>query len=164
MPIPLVELLNAFEGRGSFFFLGAGVSTPIVPMVGRLGELVLERALAASSFPVEPVQLDSIASRIVGEAKRELLRRLDSFDDVMRLRTELSERISPSAVHAIAIELLRPHTPSRCLQYEVFQLAKYSATILNFNTDAMANVLGAKHLVINVHGTSLSPKLRDDLV
>ena len=63
---PLQTLLSALEQPGSCFILGAGVSAPIVPLAGQLGDLVRKRLLATGSFPASPIPRDVISDRILG--------------------------------------------------------------------------------------------------
>ena len=158
----LDQFLRMFEAPGAFYFLGAGASYPIVPMAAKLGELVLEQVLALGHYPTTPVPLDLVASRIVGQAKQQL-RFVDPRNDDWVLRAELAERVSPGAVQAAAVGLLHPAKPDRCPQYEVFQLSTDPATFMNFNNDGLATAFCTKHIVLNAHGTSLDPPLRQAL-
>lgn len=41
-------------------------------------------------------------------------------------------------------------------QYQVFSIAKYRLSLINFNNDGLADRYCSQHVVVNVHGTSLS--------
>lgn len=155
----LDQFLRMFDEREALYFLGAGASFPLVPMADKLGELVLQQMLALGHYPTTPVPLDLVAERIVGKPKQRL-RQVDPLRDDLLLRAELAERISPSAVKAAAIGLLHRGKPDRCPQYEVFQLSTYPATFINFNNDGLADAFCTRHVVLNMHGTSLDPELR----
>jgi hypothetical protein len=158
----LDHFLRAFDGPSSFFFLGAGVSHPIIPMAAQLGSIVLREALALGHYPTERVQLDPVAERIVGSARAAYAR--GAWDVDARLRLDLMHRIAAGAVKALAISHLNRGVPEGpCPQYEVFQRAAHSGTILNFNNDGLASALCTRHLVLNAHGSSLSPAVRGAL-
>lgn len=166
-PEPLIlavidQFLNTLKGTNSVYFLGAGASSPIMPMADQLGVLALEQGLALGCFPVDRVILDPVAEHIVGRAKQKL-KLFPPWDDGLALRAELSERISGSAVQAAAIGLLHSGTPTQCPQYDVLQCAARPATILNFNNDGLASTFCTKHVVLNMHGTSLDPHQRQVL-
>jgi hypothetical protein len=128
-------------------------------MANALGELTLKNMLAMGHYPVNPIQLDPVAERILHDAKQNFQKHAP-FDDI---GAELSERLSGAAVQAMAINLLHPGKPTRCPQYEVFQLSTNSATILNFNNDGLADAFCSKHVVLNMHGTSIDPQQRNAL-
>jgi hypothetical protein len=158
----LDQLLRMLEEPNALYILGAGASYPLVPMAAKLGEIVLDQTLALGHYSTTPVPLDPIADRIVGQAKRRL-HWVNAREDGWLLRTELAERISPGAVQASAVALLHPGRPDRCAQYEVFQVSTYPATFMNFNNDGLADTFCPKHVVLNMHGTSLNPKQRQNL-
>lgn len=158
----LNQLLRMFEEPKALYILGAGASHPLVPMAVRLGELVLKQTLALGHYSTTPVPLDPVAMRIVEQAKQQL-RRASPRDGDWLMRAELAERISPSAIRASAVAMLHPGKPDHCAQYEVFQLSAYPATFMNFNNDGLADAFCTKHVVLNMHGTSLNPQLRQAL-
>lgn len=159
----LDPFLRMFEEPGACFFLGAGASAPIMPMAAQLGERVLDQVLALGHYPAAPVSLDPVAVRIVESAKTRH-HQGTRYDDDHWLRLELIERLSGGAIQAAAIGLLHPDTPERCPQYEVFQWSLYPATMVNFNNDGLADAFCTpRHLVLNVHGTSLPPDRRREL-
>ncbi len=149
----LQTLLSALEEPSSCFVLGAGASAPIVPTAAQLGAHVRKRLLATGTFPANPIPRDAISDRILGAAGRA------SFDlsDDASIEEEFVARLSPAAVRAAAVELLRPEASS-CAppQYQVFGLSKHRLSLINFNNDGLADRYCGQHAVINVHGTSLS--------
>lgn len=158
----LDQFLKTLEGFNSVYFLGAGASYPIMPMADPLGVLAIKQVLALGCFPVDRLILDPVAESIVGRAKQGL-KLCSPWNDYLVIRAELSERISGSAVQAAAIGLLHSGTPAKCPQYEVLQCMARPATILNFNNDGLASTFCAKHVVLNMHGTSLNPQQRQVL-
>jgi len=158
----LDQLLRMFEEPNALYILGAGASYPLVPMAVKLGELVLDQMLVLGHYSTTPVPLDPATDRLVAQAKQRL-HRVNPRDDGWLLRAELAERISSGAVQASTVALLHPGKPDRCAQYEVFQLSTYPATFMNFNNDGLADAFCTKHVVLNMHGTSLNPQLRQDL-
>ncbi len=160
-PLPLQTLLLALEEPGSCFVLGAGVSAPIVPLAAQLGSHVRRRLLSIGSFPASPIARDAIADRILGPVREHF----DRSDDSFAIEEEIVARhLSPAAVQAATVALLRPPVPLDApSQYAVFNLSRYRLSLINFNTDGLADHFCGAHAVINVHGTSLSAEQRASL-
>lgn len=166
MPAPncrataLRSFLEMFEEPGACFFLGAGASSPIVPMAAQLGEHALQQVLALGHYDAIRVPLDPVAERIVAHAKQRLRRAAGANGD-QQLLVELTDHLSGSAIQTAAIGLLRPDPPERCPQYEVFRGMWHPATFLNFNNDGLADAFCEdRHLVLNMHGISVAPESR----
>jgi hypothetical protein len=151
---PLQTLLSALEELGSCFVLGAGVSAPIVPLAAQLGAHVRKRLLAVGSFPASPIPRDVISNRILGPARTSF----DPHDDTFVIQEEIIARhLSPAAVRAATVALLRPEVPIYAPpQYRVFGLSRYRHSLINLNNDGLADEYCSQHTVVNVHGTSLS--------
>ena len=158
---PLQTLLSALEEPGSCFVLGAGVSAPIVPLAAQLGDLVRKRLLAIGLFPASPIPRDVISDRILGPVRPSLV----PNDDASAIQEEIIARhVSPAAVRAYTVQLLRPAAPIDAPpQYQVFNLSRYRHSLINFNNDGFANQYCSQHTVVNLHGTSLSPNDRSRL-
>lgn len=155
---PLEILLSALEDPGSCFVLGAGVSVPLVPLAAQLGAHVRRRLLATGLFPASPIPRDVISDRILGPVR-------PSFapnDDASAIEEEIIARhISPAAVRAAIMPLLRPVAPIDAPpQYQVFNLSRYRHSLINFNNDGLADQYCSQHTVVNLHGTSLSADYR----
>ena len=155
---PLQTLLLALEEPGSCFVLGAGVSAPIVPLAAELRFHVRTRLLSIGSFPTSPIARDAIADRILGP----VCEPFDQSDDTSVIEEEIVARhFSPAAVQAATVALLRPpallDAPP---QYAVFNLSRYRLSLINFNTDGLADHFCGTHTILNVHGTSLSTEQR----
>ncbi len=151
---PLQTLLTALEAPGSCFVLGAGASAPIVPLAAQLGSRVKKDLLAIGSFPASPIPRDVISDRVLGSART----RIDPNDHASAVQEEIIARhLSPAAVHAATVALLRPEAPIYAPpQYQVFGLSRYSHSLINYNNDGLADRYCSQHTVINIHGTSLS--------
>ncbi len=151
---PLQTLLSALEEPSSCFVLGAGASAPIVPTAAQLGAHVRKRLLATGTFPANPIPRDAISDRILGAVRTSF----GPSDDASAIEEELVARyLSPAAVRAAAVEVLRPEASSYAPpQYQVFGLSKHRLSLINFNNDGLADRYCSQHAVINVHGTSLS--------
>jgi hypothetical protein len=147
-------LLSALEEPSSCFVLGAGTSAPLVPIGGELSSIVRERLLAVGSFPANPVSRDEASNRILGPVQKYS----DQNCYSLAIQEALVERhLSPAAVHAAAIAVLRPEAPIYAPpQYQVFGLSKYRLALANFNVDGLASQYCSQHVVINMHGTSMS--------
>lgn len=147
-------LLSAFEEPRSCFVLGAGASAPIVPLAAQLGAHVRKRLLSIG-FPAIPIQRDAISERILGPVQT----CFNLNDDATAIQEEIvASHLSPAAVRAATVAVLRPNAPLYApSQYQVFNLSKYQLSLVNFNNDGFANqYCSSRHVVINVHGTSLS--------
>ena len=157
-PPPLRTLLHALEEPDSCFVLGAGASTPIVPLAAQLGSHVRKRLLSVGSFPAIPIARDPIADRILAPVRASI----DRFGDSSEIQDELVARhLSPAAVHAATVAALHPPPPLAAPpQYAVFALSRYRVSLVNFNNDGLADRYCSEHSVINVHGTSLSAHRR----
>jgi hypothetical protein len=154
----LETLIRAFEEPGSCFVLGAGASTPIVPLAAELGIHVRKRLLAVGVFPAIPIPRDAIADRILGPPRSSVPANHGESDVQEEL---IARHLSPAAVRAAAVAILRPEAPICApAQYQVFELSKYPLSLINFNNDGLANRFCGRHAVINVHGTSLSVEER----
>jgi|ERR1017187_5882321 hypothetical protein len=151
-------LLSALEEPGSCFVLGAGVSAPIVPLAAQLGAHVRKRLLAIGSFPANPIPRDVVSNQILGPFQKSFARNADAST----IEDELVVgHLSPAAVRAAAVVVLRPEPPLYAPpQYHVFGLSKYRLALVNFNNDGLANQYCSQHAIINVHGTSLSAEDR----
>jgi hypothetical protein len=158
---PLQTLLSALEEPGSCFVLGAGVSAPIVPLAAQLGAHVQRRLLAIGSFPARPIPRDEISDRILGPVQTSF----NPNDDTFTIQEEIIARhLSPAAVRATTVALLRPEVPIYAPpQYQIFGLSKYRHSLINFNNDGLADQYCSHHTVVNIHGTSLSAENRSDL-
>ncbi len=160
----LKYFLGIFQHPQILFILGAGASVPLVPVFSELSELVLNQAIKIGFYPVEQIPLDpdSPSARIVKSAKQKL-QLIDPFNDALAIRAEFAERLSGGAIETITIKKLHPPHPTHCLQYEIFDLLRSSITILNYNNDGLAENFIRRHLVLSMHGTSLSPERRSQL-
>lgn len=160
-PSPLEILLSALEEPCSCFVLGAGTSVPLVPLAAQLGAYVRRRLLATGSFPASPIPRDPISDRILGPARRVLC----GSDDTSAIEEELVARhLSPAAIQAAAVALLRPEVSIYAPpQYRVFGLSRYRHSLINFNNDGLADQYCSQHIVVNLHGTSLSADDRSRL-
>lgn len=158
---PLQTLLSALEEPGSCFVLGAGVSSPIVPLAAQMGAHVRRRLLAIGAFPANPIPRDAISDRILGPAQTSF----DPNDDTFAVQEEIVARhLSPAAVRAATVALLRPEVAVYAPpQYQVFGLSRYRHFLINFNNDGLADQFCSQHTVVNLHGTSLSADARSRL-
>jgi len=158
---PLQILLSALEEPGSCFILGAGVSAPIVPLAAQLGAQARKRLLAIGSFPANPIPRDVISNRILGPIRTSL----NQDNDAFAIQEEIIARhLSPAAVHAATMALLRPEVSTYAPpQYQVFGLSRYRHYLINFNNDGLADQYCSQHTVVNLHGTSLGPDFRSSL-
>jgi hypothetical protein len=159
--MPLRTLLDAFEQPSSCIVLGAGASVPIVPSVAQLQRLVRRRLLAIGVFPAETVTQDEVGKRVLG-GRREYF---SNAEDALALEEELvANHLSPAAVRAATVALLRPEPPSFVPpQYGVFSLARHTLMIINYNNDGLAAKYCGHHIVVNVHGSSLTKQDRERL-
>jgi hypothetical protein len=158
---PLQTLLHALEQPDSCFVLGAGTSTPIVPLAAQLSVHVRARLLSVGSFPASPIVRDPISDRILSSVRA----RVDRSDGGSEILDELIARhLSPAAIHAATVAVLRPQAPLVAPpQYVVFGMSRYPLSLLNFNNDGLASRYCSEHNVINLHGTSLSVERRTSL-
>ena len=58
-------LLDAFFTRFAFFVLGAGVSSPLVPMTAELSKSIVADFLDAGVFSAEPIESDDLIARVI---------------------------------------------------------------------------------------------------
>jgi hypothetical protein len=153
----LTQLLQAFENRRSCFVLGAGASWPLVPIGTQFANKIRERALLMPSYPVYQFDRDILATRMLRSNSE-----LAPFrDEQTQFNEELLWHVSPSAVRAALTAYLCPaahrYVPP---QYGVFNRAKRSLDLVNFNTDGLARKYCPQHRVINVHGTGFTDEDR----
>jgi hypothetical protein len=125
-------------------------------MSAEMGPVVKQRILQAGVFPTDPIPRDAISERILGRI------RADHAAEDLGIQEELvARRFSSAAVAAAAVALLRPEVPMNPpVQYQVFSLSKHRLSLINFNNDGLADRYCSQHLVVNVHGTSLSATTR----
>jgi hypothetical protein len=155
----LQVLLDTLERPASSIVLGAGVSYPFAPLVSDLRNLVADRVLSVGIFPAEHISRDEVSDRILGERQH-----VSPFDDGLMRETLIEGYLSASAVRATLIGLLRPVPPRLApIQYTVFALATFPLTLINFNNDGLADLYCRRHTRLNMHGTSLSASMREQI-
>lgn len=146
-------LLDAFCARNSFFVLGAGVSSPLVPMTAGLSEVVVADFTDAGVFSTTPIEPDDLITRVIQKPpvwKNPML-------------YELLLRLPPNFVRASILHHLAPNSNAIPPQYSVFMLARAPATIFNMNTDGLAREFCRDHLVLEPHGSGPTRKVLDEL-
>lgn len=149
----LKPLLKAFEQPGSCFVLGAGASWPLVPVGSQLADKVRERGLLMPSYPTYRMDRDILGTRMLGSTAESA----PVWDDHRWYAEDLLWHVSPGAVRAIVTAYLCPAAHQRIPpQYDVFNLAKHSLGLINFNNDGLASKYCRRHRVINVHGTGFT--------
>lgn len=123
-------------------------------MARELAPLVVRRVMDVGVYPAHVISRDHIAERILGAPEPAL-----EVEDEL-----IAGHLAPAAVHAATMALLRPPLPSRTpAQYAIFALAPSRLALLNLNTDGLADAYCFQHLVINLHGTSISVEHREAL-
>lgn len=137
------QLLEAVFDTRSFFVLGAGASTGIIPLTNQQGDKIVRRHIDHGMYSTEEVQLDPLAKRLLGSA----------YYSNDQLKQELIKRTPSGAVKAVSYQLMtskREQPPPK--QYVVFNMAKFPSVIFNFNVDGLASRFCTTHSVINAHG------------
>lgn len=159
---PAMAMLKGALHSHAFFILGAGASYGLVPFTGELKDTIVREHLANGSFEAHKVQLPQEAQRIVGDLSNYF--EPNELNGNAQIANELLQRLHPSAVMAITARELaarRQHIPPD--SYAVFGLASRKLTILNYNTDGLANRYCANHILIHPHGTLPASTVRGKL-
>jgi hypothetical protein len=152
--LPLQVLLDVLEQSHSRAVLGAGVSAPMVPLMQELRPLAAQRLLATGIFPAETIARDAVVNGVLGPPRADI----PAWDLTALVHEELLARhISPAAARAVTVALLVPRRYERVPpQYAVFNLSAWRLGLINYNNDGLARQHCGRHLIVDVHGTTLS--------